>query len=248
MKVHFLGTNGWFNTATGETSCVLIDAHEAYVIFDAGNALRKIDRHITDTAKPIVLFLSHFHLDHTYGLHLLAKFRFAQGITIVGQKGLKKHLKQLLNSPWSSPLKRIVTPIRLHEVREGTHDGPVPFQCRFLVHADLCLGFRVRLEGKTVTYCTDTGTCDGMTALARDADLFIAECAWRKPNQSPQWPHLAPEDGATVARQAHAKQLALLHFEASGYPTFAERDEAETRARTIFPNTHAMRDDGVILL
>ena len=82
-----------------------------------------------------------------------------------------------------------------------------------------------------------------MVTLAQQADLLITECAWCRQNQQPQWPHLAPEDGATMAKQAGAHQLALMHFEATGYPSFAERQEAETRARTIFPNTRAMRDD-----
>lgn len=246
MRIHFLGTNGWFNSATGETTCLLIDTAEAYVIFDAGNALRKIDRLITDAKKPIYLFLSHFHLDHVYGLHTLPKFRFPQGITIIGQPGAAKYLGQLLASPWSAPMEKLPTTVTVREVAEGAHRDPFPFICKFLVHADPCLGYRLTLEGKTITFCTDTGRCDNMLALARDADCLIAECAWRKPNQNPQWPHLAPEDGAAIAKTAGAKQLALIHFDAHGYQSPADRDDAQTRARAIFPNTRAMRDDDMM--
>lgn len=248
MKIHFLGTNGWYNSATGETSCVLIDAREGYVILDAGNAFRKLDRLITDAQKPIYLFLSHFHLDHIYGLHTLPKMKWPQGLTIIGQKGSQKFLRQLINAPWTCPLDKQPTRIAIHEIKPGSHSKPIPFDCAFLVHTDPCLGFRLTLEGKVVTYITDTGPCDTLMPLADHADILITECSWRLRNQFPDWPHLAPEDAATVAHQAQPKQLALMHFDAHGYPSTAERDDAEARARAIFPKTRAMRDDDVLSL
>lgn len=248
MKIHFLGTNGWYNTSTGETPCVLIDAAEAYVILDAGNAFRKVDELLTDPKKPVYLFLSHFHLDHTYGLHTLPKFRVPQGITLIGQAGTKHFLNVLVNKPFTCPLDLLQTKITIQEVNEGKHSAPIPFECAFLVHADPCLGFRFTLEGKTITYLTDTGICPPMVPLAKNADLLITECAWRVQNQHPGWPHLAPEDAATVAQQANAKQLALMHFDAFKYPDLADRDEAEVRAKIIFPATRAMHDNDTLTL
>lgn len=247
MNIHFLGTNGWYNTATGQTSCVLIDAEEATIILDAGNGLQKIDDHIT-TDKPIYLFLSHFHLDHTYGLHTLPKFHFKQGITIIGQAGSRKYLGQLINRPWTCPIDQLRTPVSIHEVEEGEHQQPIPFKCRFLIHADPTLGFRFKLEGKSVSYCTDTGVCDAAVDLGEEADLLITECAWKERNQFAPWPHLAPEDAADMAKAAKAKRLALMHFDARNYPTHESRLEAEGRAQAIFPATHAMSDDQVIEL
>ena len=246
MRIHFLGTNGWYNTATGETSCVLIDAREAYVVLDAGQGIRKLDQHITDPQKPIVLFLSHLHLDHTYGFHTFPQFRFVQGMSIITQRGSEQHLRTLINSPWTAPIDRLKFKLTIQEIDEGVHTSPVPFECRFQVHADPSLGFRFTLEGKTITYCTDTGVCDAVHALARNADFLITECAWRVPNEKPGWPHLAPADCAMIAKTANAKQLLLMHFDAPNYPSFVERTAAEATARAIFPNTRAMRDDDVV--
>ncbi len=248
MKIHFLGTNGWYDTQTGETTCIFIDSQEAYVILDAGNGFRKLDKLITDICKPIYLFLSHFHLDHVYGLHVMPKMKWPQGITIIGQKGSKKFLGRLINRPWTCPLEKMDTRVTISEVKPGRRKTPLPFDCAFLLHTDPCLGFRLTIEGKVITYLTDTGICDAMIPLSRGADLVIAECAWRVPNQYPNWPHLAPEDGATIARQACAKQLALMHFDAHGYPRLADRDEAESKACAIFPQSRAMRDDEIISL
>ena len=77
MKITFLGTNGWYPTATGDTPCILIETKEHYIVLDAGNGIYKLDRYITEN-KPISLFISHFHIDHTSGLHTLAQFHFSQ--------------------------------------------------------------------------------------------------------------------------------------------------------------------------
>jgi len=62
VKIFFLGTNGWFNTETGVTPCILIDSKEAYIVLDAGGGIYKLNQHITDTKKPIYLFISHLHI------------------------------------------------------------------------------------------------------------------------------------------------------------------------------------------
>ena len=61
MKIHFLGTNGWHTTETGDTLCTLIETENEYIVLDAGNAIRKLDKF---EDKPVFLFLSHFHIDH----------------------------------------------------------------------------------------------------------------------------------------------------------------------------------------
>ena len=39
MQVIFLGTNGWFDTAAGNTVSVLVQSEEYDIIFDAGNGI-----------------------------------------------------------------------------------------------------------------------------------------------------------------------------------------------------------------
>ncbi len=248
MKVHFLGTNGWHDTETGETPCILIDAKEAYIIFDAGNSFRKLDRYVTDTKKPIFLFLSHFHLDHVNGLHTLMKFGFPQGITIYGQPGTRKILDMLINRPFTGSLElvRKRMPIEVNELNEGEHDVGIKVKCNYLIHADPCFGYRIEVEGKIITYCTDTGVCDAVVELGKNADLLITECAWKERNQYKEWPHLAPEDAAEMAKKANAKMLALTHFDALNYQSKNERKMAERKAITIFKNSRAMFDDEFI--
>lgn len=52
MKVIFLGTNGWYDTKTGNTTCILIETDDYFIILDAGNGIYKIDQYIR-SKKPI---------------------------------------------------------------------------------------------------------------------------------------------------------------------------------------------------
>jgi len=241
IKVIFLGTNGWYDTKTGNTICVLIDAPEAYIVLDAGTGLYKLDQYIKDRKKPIYLFLSHFHLDHLIGLHTMAKFRFKQGLTIVGQKGTKRILSQLVRQPFTLALKDLKTKVK---VRELGSRRLCPFleAALKLDHVSSCYGFRLNFGGKIIAYIADTGECKNAYKLAAGADLVISECAFKNGNRLSQWPHLDPKSAARIAAVSGAKKLALAHFDAAIYTTLSERITAGKKARSIFRNSVTAKD------
>ncbi len=241
MKVTFLGTNGWYNTATGNTPCLLVDTDSYYIVFDAGDGIYKLDNYIT-SPKPIYLFLSHFHIDHISGLHILNKFRFAQTVRIYGQKGTGQILKCIVNHPFSSSIKDLPIKLRISELAEGMHRIPFRVTCRKLFHIDPCWGFRLELEGKVISYCTDTGICTNSLLLARNADLLIHDSSGDPRHPVPEWPHATPAEAAELAKRANAKQLVLFHFSAAVYQSMTDREEAEKDARSIFTNAVAAVD------
>lgn len=222
MKVTFLGTNGWYDSTTGNTVSALISARDYDIILDAGNGIAKADQYMTQE-KPVFLFLSHFHLDHTEGLHVLVKFRFKKGLAICGGMGTTANLAGLLRDPYTVPLDEVPFPVTVTELAEGPHEIPFTVTCLPLVHPVPCMGYRFEIDGRVVAYCTDTGLCDNAVTLARGADLLITECGLKPGETSPLWPHMNPEDAITVAKKAGAKRLALTHFGAEVYKTPDER-------------------------
>jgi len=243
IKVNFLGTNGWFVTETGHTTCVLIDSKDCYVILDAGTGIYKIDKYIKEQ-KPIFLFLSHFHLEHICGLHILNKFHFKQGMEICCFRGGKKYLTQLMQPPYTLAMDKLPFKVKIRELEEGSNNGfPFQLECQKIDHPGRTFGYRFEFSNKIISSCFDTGYCDSIIELSQNADLVIAECA-RKPGlKNTGWQHLNPEDAANVAKRASAKKLALLHFDAENYKTIDERLEAENRSKQIFENTIAAMDD-----
>ncbi len=256
LKLTFLGTNGWYPTATGSTVCALIETPDRYIVLDAGDGLSKLDKYATNQSKPVDLFLSHFHLDHTFGLHVQPKFSFRNEMRIFVQQGTKETLNRLIGHPYSAPFSILKTKISVHELKEGKNTieppdnvkgKPYSVHALPLVHADPCWGFRFELHDgnsqKTISYCTDTGPCDNIVKLSEGADLLITECSLLPGEPISQaWPHMNPETGAKLANEAGCKKLILTHFAAHKFDTHEKRIEAQKAAGAIFSNSISAMD------
>jgi ribonuclease BN (tRNA processing enzyme) len=247
VRIIFLGTNGWYDTETGNTVCTLIQTASMGVILDAGNGIHRADRYI-DAAKPVFLFLSHFHIDHIEGLHVLAKFRFAAGLWICGPAGSRSILDTFLNTPFTIPASKLPYPVRILEMPEEATSLPFPVEALPLRHTSLTLGYRMAIDDRIIAYCPDTGYCENAVVLGRSADLLITECAYKKGQSCESWPHLNPETAARIASEAGATMLALTHFDAGVYRSIPERTESEIVAAGIFPTTIAATDGREIIL
>lgn len=245
MKISFLGTNGWYSTDLGNTICSLIETKDFYIILDAGDGLYKIDQYVKEE-KPIYLFLSHLHLDHIIGLHILNKFNFSQGMEIFVFHEYENSLTMIINSPFSLPFSKLPYKVQINHLREGSYNSPFDFKCKLLDHSDPCLGYRFYIGNKIISYCTDTGICKNLKSLVNHADLLITESSFKPGNIDEDWPHLNPEQAANLASSQNVKKLILVHFDASIYLSNEDRQIAEKSAKEIFHNTLVAKD-GMVL-
>lgn len=245
IKVIFLGTNGWYDSKTGNTLCTLIETESFYIILDAGNGIFKLDRYIKKP-KPIYLFLSHVHLDHIIGIHTLEKFQFKQTLNFYCPERIRKDLLRIIRKPYTLTLSKLPFKVRMINVGEGSFKSPFSFSCKKLLHPVPCFGFRFELEDKIITYCTDTGLCRNAVWLARKADLLIAESSYKPGEVVKHWPHLNPQQAAGLAKKAKAKKLVLTHFDAARYLNIRQRKNAQRLAQGIFKNTLSAVDGLII--
>jgi len=247
LEVVFLGTNGWFDTATGNTICTLIKSNEANILLDAGIGMYKFDRY-ADLDKPLFIFLSHLHLDHLFGFHILNKFKFKKALNIIVPRGMRKHLLRLVKRPFTIPFSRL--PFKVL-IKEAAKEFSLPFfkvKPFRLRHSGGSYGYRFIFGDKIVAYCSDTGYCKNAIKLAENADLLIAESSLLTRPSSAKWGHLLPEDAALIAKKAKARKLALTHFDAAAYQSFYDRGRANRRAVSIFKNTVCAKDGLKILV
>lgn len=241
MKITFLGTNGWYDTDTGNTTSILVDTEKSHIVLDAGYGFYKIGKIIKDD-KPISLFLSHMHLDHIIGLHTLPILSHLQGMDIYVPKGSIDILKRFLDTPYTTPFSVLSKKINIKEIGEYI-SSDVEVISKQLLHAVPCYGFRIKSLGKVLAYCTDTGLCDNAVSLAKEADALIAECAFGPGEANKERPfHLNPQDAAVLAKRSNVKTLCLMHFDPGRYPSLSSRAEAEAEAKKIFPNAIAATD------
>ncbi len=246
MKLTFLGTSGWYDSHTGNTSCVLIETKQEYIVLDAGSGFYKL-KYLLIEAKPVYLFFSHFHLDHFAGLHTLPLMTFKEGLNIFGPKGLLNMKNTILVKPYTRNVKDHPFKLCFTEINDST-DFPFPTKTLPLEHSVPCWGYRFILEEKTIAYCTDTSPCENLIELANDADILITESSHPPGEQNPAIFHMTPKQAAETAKNANVKQLLLTHFSSPGYPEHSLRRKAENVAKNIFPNTKAMFDNDIVIV
>ncbi len=247
VKITFLGTMGWYSTELGYTPCVLLETDNEYIVLDAGEGIKDLNKYVKED-KPIYIFISHMHLDHSNGIHFFNKFKdFKQKVYVCVQDEMVKYLKILWNYPFTATPEYNPFDSEIVGLNGNTK---LPFNVKYLLleHAAPCLGFRFVLDGKVITYCTDTGVCDNSKELSKDADVLIHECAHLPEEVNPKWPHTNPEEVGNFAKECNVKQLILIHFDARRFDTIDKINNAEKIAKSIFENTIVSRDGMVVNL
>ncbi|MDD2772894.1 MAG: MBL fold metallo-hydrolase [Elusimicrobiales bacterium] len=240
MKTDFLGTNGWYDSAAGNTTCALVETAREYVVLDAGFGIHKLDAYVKP-GKPVYIFISHPHIDHICGLHVLGKFRFRQGVKIFVSREMVSPLKKFAAPPYSAPLSRLGMKAGIADFAALKRLAP-HMSVYSLRHSIACYGLRIEDGGKILAYAPDTGLCPNAYKLADKADALIAECSYHPGERRADWPHLNPEDGAFLAKKCGVKKFYMTHFEARRYPDLSSRRGAQRAARKIFRNSFAARD------
>lgn len=244
MNITFLGTNGWFDTHTGATSCVFLDTKDCYIVLDCGSGFYKVPSLLKEE-KPIYLLLTHLHLDHICGLQMLPLLRGKNLTIIVKEDKQKEDLAKFMQLPFMPTAKALG--IRVAALDEIKNDLPFKVETFELAHAVKTFGFKIFVEDKIIAYGLDSGLCENILHLAKDSDLFICECSYL-PAQDPDFNHLNPKAAALIAKEAKVKLLALIHFKADVYTTFEKRDEALLAAGKEFEKTFAPYDGDVITI
>ncbi|VVC04761.1 Ribonuclease Z [Candidatus Burarchaeum australiense] len=239
MEILFLGTRGWY-PKYGQTPCVLVRTDKVDLIFDAGTGAAMLkDKIRLDRSTHI--FLSHFHLDHTVGLcFLLGVFR-GKKLKIWGQQGVENIVKGLLSPPYFPvPVEKWPFEVEFGEIG-GTEELIADAQVSALPleHSNPSIGFRVKSEGKTLAYVTDTGKCENAVKLARGADVLIHEATYTEKGWG-KGGHSTGKIAGEVAREAGAKKLVLFHLDAEADEKYLATILAE--AKREFPNSVLAKD------
>lgn len=237
MIITTLGTNGWFDTESGQTMCTLVRTRDYSIIFDAGYGIRRA-KELIDFSKPTYLLLSHLHLDHTIGLHTLDFLNFELPLTIIVPAGQKPAFTDLVRPPFTNNWTKMVPEGSLLLDTDELEKANLPFGLTSLPlqHPVPDHGYRLEIEGKIVTYLCDTGYCDNAVTLASGADLVVAECGALPGKASGKAPHMEPAICAQLAVEAGVGKMVLTHFGAGAYTSIAQRMKAVDSARSIFPN------------
>jgi ribonuclease BN (tRNA processing enzyme) len=224
IDLTFIGTGNAFAPTRYWSSFLANDRY----LFDAPPTLlahlKKLGKSPNDIE---VVFISHFHADHFFGLPFLF-LEWAElaprtkDLTIVGPPGITKRVESLTDLAFSNVFRKRDRGFALNFV-EAT-DGKTgevsgcSWLARRVTHVpDLeCFAFRVQCEAGTVSYSGDSVMCDALVPIADKSDVFVCECSCWGENCGP---HLNPKNILDLRAQISPETtMVLTHIGAGAAP------------------------------
>jgi ribonuclease Z len=189
IPLTFLGTGNAFAPGHDWNAFLVGDR---ILVETAPSVLPNLHRAGIDRQTIDVIFLSHFHADHSFGWPFLLLDYLAQRRTsdlwVVGPPGIQAFLEQMLRA---AAFDHIVQHIRselggfpLHyvEVTETEQEaGGVRFRAVKVEHDPVlrCYGYLIEQGGRSLGYSGDTRLCAGLRELAGAADVLVLEASAR---------------------------------------------------------------------
>lgn len=220
MKVHCLGTTGYHPSPTRHTACYYIP--EISLVLDAGTGIHGLTAMLrADPRESIDLFLSHAHLDHVIGLTFLLDTFAVTTLKRVRVLGIGAKLRAVQEHLFSEHL----FPLMPEQIQfESLDEYASPLELANgamlewfpLEHPGGSIGLRVKAQGKSLAYVTDTVARPeaGYVRQVQGVDLMLHECYFTDEHQA-----MAEKTGHSwlsavtdVVRRVRAKQTALIHL------------------------------------
>ena len=214
MRITVLGGRGAYPTAGWPCSGYLVESAGFRLLIDPGYATLPRLCEVIDPVRLDAVIVSHGHPDHCADLNPLLRSR-----------ALRDDPAPPL--PVCSPPRALDAVLALD--RPGMLDaaidgqdfepgdrltiGPFRIDTFGLPHSVPNAGLRIRDDRGVLAYTGDTGPCDDLADLARDADVFIAEASYADtvPDDSVGTLSSAGDMGA-VANRAGVERLVLAHL------------------------------------
>lgn len=225
MELTFLGTGNAF-APTRYWSAFLVD--DRYLFDAPPTLLPHMNRLGKDIRDIEVIFISHFHGDHYFGLPFLLldyaeRAPRSKPLTIVGPPGIQKRVESSTNLAFANVYRKQSRGYDLTfvEVKDGrhAHAGDLDYTAFKVQHVpDLeSFAYRVQIGNQTLAYTGDSSMCDALIPLAQDADVFVAECSCWTETCGPI--HLTPSNILALHQQlSPPTQFILTHIGAGEAP------------------------------
>ncbi len=108
--------------------------------------------------------------------------------------------------------------------------GAVTVLPRLVMHPTESYALRITdPSGATLVYSGDTGMCESLVDLARDADIFLCEASWTDSPDRPRHLHLSGTEAGRAAQRAGVRQLLITHI-----PPWTSREDVIAEAKAEF--------------
>lgn len=219
VTVTTLGTGDAFGSFGRAHSGILVDAARGCLLIDPGPAiLPQLQKAHRPASAVDGVLITHLHGDHVAGLpFLLLDYQFAsrrrRRLVVAGPRGSTKRLTTLATACYRELSQdKLRFPVVYREVSPGdefTLSGARVSAFRMNhSRSGLCLGYRIRIGGKTIAVTGDTTWCEALVTLSDGADLLLIECTTYSTNISS---HLNYRQIARRRNELRVRRIVLTH-------------------------------------
>jgi len=214
MKLTVLGGCGAWPAAGQACSGFLVE-HDGYrLLLDAGYATVPRLLEYVDADDLDAVYVSHGHPDHCADLNPLLRARALRPVPSrpLPVYALPGALDAVLALDWPGMLD---SALAWHEIVPGEcfEVGPFRADTRLLPHSVPNAGLRLTEGRRVLAYTGDSGPSDDVVALARGADLLVAEASFVDDMPENARRHLSSARVAgRQATEAQAGRLLLTHL------------------------------------
>ncbi|MEP6696685.1 MAG: MBL fold metallo-hydrolase [Pseudonocardiales bacterium] len=217
MKLTVVGCAGSFARADAACSAYLVEAEGFRLMLDMGNgALGALQQHI-GLYDLDALYISHLHGDHFFDAcsYVVARRYGPQGLQPVlplfAPRGtLARFARACEINPQEARLGEVYDE---RVLAAATFEiGPFRVTTGRMNHPVETYGVRLEHGGRVLAYSADSAPTEALTALARDADVFLCEATWSSAVANPPGLHVTGAEAGQHAEEAGVAQLLLTHL------------------------------------
>ena len=210
MILTFLGVGEAFGQFANTS--ILVDGK---LLLDCGpHTLLQLRKQQQDLKEIELVFLSHFHGDHTLGLPALLlasrEENREEELKIFGPSGLREKIEDLLEISYRKCIEDLSFELDTFEVpdlKQGTTHKDYKLEFAQTTHSIECCSIAISKSGEKMTYTSDGAPTEDTVSIASDSDLLIAE-AYSEGFSG----HSSAVKAAELAFRSHSKSLALVHI------------------------------------
>jgi ribonuclease BN (tRNA processing enzyme) len=252
MKLTILGSGTSVPHPNRASSSHWLETRNGSLLLDiSADAPHRMAQERLDWPNLDAIWISHFHLDHMGGL---APFLFGvkwapqtqsrtKPLRIFGPKGVRRIIETMSDSNNYGLLEQPFA-VEFVEVGPDTDFEIIPGLTATAFstpHTEESLAIRLKDEdSKLFVYTSDTGFSEDLIPFAKNTDLLLMECSFRR--NKPVKKHLELVEAMRIAQQCATKKLVLTHL----YPEWDGVDLV-AEARELWPGETIEATDGLKL-
>jgi ribonuclease BN (tRNA processing enzyme) len=229
MRLTVVGCSGSIPGPESPASCYLVQA--AYegrtfsLLLDLGSGALGVLHRYLDPSQVDAFALSHLHPDHCLDLcayYVLARYSpnsRSSHQPVYAPPGADERISRAYDvgppggAEESEPTLR--AQFRFHDWQPVQQIGPFVVRAVPVEHPVEAYAIRVTHDvpdGGSLVYSGDTGPCDALVELARDADLLLVEASTLDGPDNPPRLHLSGRQAAEIGARAGAGAVLLTHI------------------------------------